>query len=209
MWTYKIESIDAPSLILIRVRFSLYNDSRLHVTEDLDFTPEKLKSKNRKEIIDTKINDRIKQYVYVSQIAEDLKSSFDKDETKEVESEGEDEVDNSDIKDTLKSINKVNNVLGSFILDNKGKVLVEEWNGSALNLDNIKLSILNLFKNFKNETNNTNQGQLNHLLLETDKGTLVLAAKGNKVLCIHSKGTGEVFSGQILRTLSELEDPGE
>jgi predicted regulator of Ras-like GTPase activity (Roadblock/LC7/MglB family) len=175
--------------------------------EQIEEIKESLKKESREELIES-IKDELKEELRES-FKNEMKQNLPIVESEEVDEDDADNADNFDIKNTLENVNKVKSVLGSFLLDDKGNVLVEEWNGNSFNLDNVKLAILHLFKKFKNETSNINQGQLNHLLLETDQGTLVLAAKGNKVLCIHSEGTGEVFSGQILRTLSELEDSGE
>ena len=45
-----------------------------------------------------------------------------------------------------------------------------------------------------------------HLLLESEDGILAFADMENKILSLHTSGTGEFFSGQILRALSEIEE---
>lgn len=85
MWTYKLGKISTPTLILIRVEFTLYKGEQEITTESLDFTPEELSGKDRTDVVDSKINERLKKYIYIDQIAEDLKSSLDT-EQKAVES---------------------------------------------------------------------------------------------------------------------------
>ncbi len=108
----------------------------------------------------------------------------------------------------LTEINKTNQLIGSMYLSYSGNVLSESWNErtEASSTENISKKAGQLFSQFNKQINKTKQGGLLHILLESKNGTLVMANEEDKLLVIQTKGTGEVYMGQLLRKLSELED---
>ena len=91
-------------------------------------------------------------------------------------------------------------------LSHNGAVIAESWKEKPVLHKNEHASISNKFNFFSKEINKTNQGEIYHILLESENGTLILANSENKILTVYSKGTGEANSGQILRTLIESEE---
>ena len=105
----------------------------------------------------------------------------------------------------LININKEPNVLGSLLLNKDGKVISE--NSPEKQLPAITHpSLLQIFTSVNEQINNTNQGSLCHILLESENGTLVLGSLEDKILTVYTKGTGEIYTGQILRALSKIEE---
>ncbi len=113
--------------------------------------------------------------------------------------------DLDELKKKLSLINRNQKILGSLFLTKTGEVVTEEWND--INSKSISgQTIADVFNVYSTEISKTNQGGLNHLLLESKKGTIILVEYNNKILTILSEGTGEIYTGQILRTLSEIEE---
>ncbi len=108
----------------------------------------------------------------------------------------------------LKEINNTDQVIGSVYLQYNGNVLSENWNEKSelFESENVPQKITQLFNQFNKEINKTKQGSLLHILLESKNGTLVMANEEDKLLAIQTKGTGEVYMGQLLRKLSEVEE---
>ena len=106
---------------------------------------------------------------------------------------------------TLININKESNVMGSLLLNKDGKIISE--NSPEKQLPAITHpSLLQIFTSVNEQINNTNQGSLCHLLLESENGTLVLGSLEDKILTVYTKGTGEIYTGQLLRALSKVEE---
>lgn len=118
----------------------------------------------------------------------------------------DEEIENMEQK--LTEINRTNQLIGSIYLSYSGNVLSEGWNErtGTSNAENISKKACQLFSHFNKQINKTKQGGLLHILLESKNGTLVMANEEDKLLVIQTKGTGEVYMGQLLRKLSELED---
>lgn len=106
---------------------------------------------------------------------------------------------------TLININKEQNVLSSLLLNKEGKVISENYPEKQLPAIT-HASILQIFTSVNEQINNTNQGSLRHMLLESENGTLVLGNLEDKILTVYTKGTGEIYTGQILRALSKIEE---
>ena len=105
----------------------------------------------------------------------------------------------------LININKEPNVLGSLLLNKDGKVISE--NSTEKQLPAIThTSLLQIFTSVNEQINNTNQGSLCHILLESENGTLVLGSLEDKILTVYTKGTGEIYTGKILRAISKIEE---
>ena len=96
-------------------------------------------------------------------------------------------------------------------LNQEGDVLAQNWTNKQVLQEVDNTTIASLFNLVNKQVNNTNQGGLLNLLLESENGTLVLTGyqNENKILSVYTNGTGEVYSGQILRALSELEEENE
>ncbi len=91
-------------------------------------------------------------------------------------------------------------------LNHNGTVIAESWKEKPVLHKDEHASISNEFNFFSKEISKTNQGEIYHILLESENGTLILANSENKILTVYSKGTGEANSGQILRTLIKAEE---
>ena len=154
----------------------------------------------------------------IKSIKEDLATSL-KEELKKgliEEAEIEREENNEDIiqesqeeviilNERLASINKDPKVVGSMFVNKRGNTIAEHWTGKQILHKKVDSKIVQLFNSINSEINKTNQGNLCHLLLESENGTLVLAKQDNKTLTVHTEGVGELYAGQILMTLSEIE----
>lgn len=157
----------------------------------------KKSSEVKEEIIQTIGN--IKNELLES-LRKELKSESKEESKKEISDE-EKEV----LEDMLVTINKELNARSAF-LNMNGDVLVENWIDKQVLHEQVDGSLAELFNSINKQTIKTNQGNLLHILLESENGTLALANIENKILTICTDGTGETFSGQILRTLSEIEE---
>ncbi|MBI3590254.1 MAG: hypothetical protein HY094_02610 [Candidatus Melainabacteria bacterium] len=134
------------------------------------------------------------------ELIQSLKEELKKELTEEITEEEEEILD-----EALININNDLKCKGSMFLNLKGDVLVENWD-RQISHEEIDSTIIQVFNTVNQETNETNQGSLLHILLESEDGTLALANIENKILTVYTNGTGELFSGQILRTLSEIEE---
>ena len=114
--------------------------------------------------------------------------------------------DLEDLQEKLKEINKNDQIAGSMYLNYNGNVLSENWNEKSKLSGELTQKITQLFNQFNKQINKTKQGSLLHILLESKNGTLVMADAEDKLLAIQAKGTGEVYMGQLLRKLSEVEE---
>lgn len=108
----------------------------------------------------------------------------------------------------LENISKEQKVSGLILLNENGDILFETWKkGKEYKADNINnLSLANYFKGIENNISKTNQSSLHNALLEAENGILFLAKLKNKLLTVYTEDKGEVFSGKILRAISELND---
>lgn len=149
---------------------------------------EELREELNKEIIETKQESK-------EEIIQDYK-------------EGENEKEEINIfREKLTTLNKEPEIFGTLFLNQNGNKIIENWQGGKQILqDETDKKIAQLFNSVNSQINKTNQGSLYHLLLESQNGTLVMANLEKKILTLCTKGTGEAFSGQILRTLSEFEE---
>ncbi|OGI07049.1 MAG: hypothetical protein A3I68_08680 [Candidatus Melainabacteria bacterium RIFCSPLOWO2_02_FULL_35_15] len=112
------------------------------------------------------------------------------------------------LKQRLKEVNNTDQVLGSVYLQYNGNVLSENWNEKPelFDSENVPQKITQLFNQFNKQINKTKQGSLLHILLESKNGTLVMVNEEDKLLAVQTKGTGEVYMGQLLRKLSEVKE---
>lgn len=141
------------------------------------------------------------------ELLESLKSELKKDfKPSEEEIDDDEEEDIDSLKEKLNIINSNQKTIGSMFISKNGESIIQAWKSGIQLSDDINNSISQVFKVISKSSNKTNQGGINNLLLETDKGILVLSQNEGKILTIQTEGTGEVFAGQLLRTLSELED---
>ncbi len=146
----------------------------------------------------------------IKSIKEELIESL-KTEIKKEFSEPETVISDEDLeifRQKLKEINKNDQIIGSMYLNYNGSILSEDWNEKieSLESENIPQKISQLFTQFNKQINKTKQGSLLHILLESKNGTLVMANIEDKLLAIQTKGTGEVYMGQLLKKLSEFEE---
>lgn len=108
------------------------------------------------------------------------------------------------INENLTKLNKEQKITGSMYLDLKGNLISENWKKKQVLHEEIYNSLSQLFNSVNKQVNNTNQGNLLHILLESENGMLVLAGLDNKIITVCSSGTCSSDSGQILRSLSEI-----
>ncbi len=134
------------------------------------------------------------------ELIESLKSGFKKEFPPPVFSNKESE----NIHKKLKEINKHDLVTGSMYLNYNGNVLSEDWNEEVKLPDKTSKEISQFFNQTNKQINKTKQGALLHILLESKNGSLVVANHDDKLFAIQSKGTGEIYLGQLLRKLAEL-----
>lgn len=140
------------------------------------------------------------------ELLESLKSELKRDLISSNEEEEEEQEDLDLLQEKLNTLNGNQKIVGSMFVNKAGGAILQEWKSGIQVSEDITSSICQAFKSLSKSLNRTNQGDLNNLLLETDNGILVLSQNEGKILAIQTEGTGEIFSGQILRTLSELED---
>ena len=142
----------------------------------------------------------------IKNIKEELIESLKSEIKKEFSASSDEEIEI--LQQHLKGINKNDQIIGSTYLSPTGAVLSENWNEKlgSFESENIPQKISELFTQINNQVNKTKQGSLLHILLESKNGTLVIANSEDKLLAIQTKGTGEVYMGQLLRTLSEIEN---
>lgn len=128
------------------------------------------------------------------------------DDTKKEEEPIEDNTELENILNNFK--NSMTNITGAVCLNPKGKVLAECWaKGKRPIIQNEDNSLLlQFFNNTNNEINKTEQENLFNVLLESDEGTMILTKLENKLLTVYTEGKGEIFTGQLLRTISSIED---
>lgn len=86
-----------------------------------------------------------------------------------------------------------------------GEVITEDLENIEFT-DNQKSSLTKMFIEYCNETKVTEQGELAHLLLESDNGTLVLANLGDKFLTVITDGKEEIQMAHILRAITRVEE---
>ena len=72
--------------------------------------------------------------------------------------------------------------------------------------DNEGQNIVNLFNQSASIIRKTNQGNLLDLLLESENGILLIVNQDGQFLTVKSSGTSENHIGQLLKTLSEVEE---
>jgi len=140
----------------------------------------------------------------IEKVKEQLKEELKKEITQIQDITTEEEIEH--LKDVLNGINKNLKINGVFFTNNLGDIVTEHWNNKQVLHKEETLAIPALVKLVNNQFSKTNQGIMLHMLLESENGTLALAEFENKILTIHTNGTGEAFSGQILRALSEIEE---
>ncbi len=140
----------------------------------------------------------------IEKVKEQLKEELKKEIMQVEDTITEEEIEH--LKEILNGINKNLKINGAFFTNESGDIVAEYWNNKQVLHKEETLAISNLAKSVTNQFSKTNQGIMLHMLLESENGTLALAEFENKILTIHTNGTGETFSGQILRTLSEIEE---
>ena len=112
----------------------------------------------------------------------------------------------SDLEQILIGLNNKIKANGGVFISYNGKLIIENWLKKQVLQKNDINKIAKLYSSINNEVKNTNQGDMLHLLLESEDGILAFADMENKILSLHTSGTGEFSSGQILRALSEIEE---
>ena len=145
----------------------------------------------------------------IESLKTEIKKEFSEMEMQELPSLEEFPVSNEEIEilhQKLGEINKSDKIVGSMYLNYNGNVLSENWNKKIELFENMPQKVCQLFNQFNKQINKTKQGGLLHILLESKNGTLVMANSDNKLLAVQSKGTGEVYMGQLLKQLSEFEE---
>ena len=151
----------------------------------------------------------------IKNIKEELIESLKEEIKKEIfekEKEEKEEIEDEEIELLQEITNKINeesNITGSFYLNKKGDVVLENWKEESLLYEGINKTIVELITSLNDEVNKTNQGNLAHLLLKSEGGIIVFANSPNKILTVSSSGTSESDCGQILRALSEIEESYE
>lgn len=158
-----------------------------------------------KESLKRELENEIKGEL-IESIKNELKKDLKSSESEEEGSDEDTEEDLDSLKERLNIINNNQKVIGSMFISTSGESILQDWKSGIQLSDDINNSISQIFKVVSKSSNKTNQGGVNNLLLESDKGILVLSQNEGKILTIQAEGTGEVFTGQLLRTLSELED---
>lgn len=170
----------------------------------------------QKEIIEPKENiiesiKNIKEEL-IESLKSEIKKEFSEIESQESQTTEPKAVDFSEeeleiMDENLKDISTHEQVSGSIFLSYHGNVLSQNWNSEEVKLsENANKEISLLFNQANKQINKTKQGSLLHILLESEKGSLIVADSSEKLLAVQSKGTGEVYLGQLLRKLSELEE---
>ena len=140
---------------------------------------------------------------------DDMKIAEPKKEEKTSEEEVEIEEDNTELESILNHLkNTEPNITGAVFLNPKAKVLAECWaKGKRPIIQNEQnISLLQFFNNTSNEIKRTGQENLFNILLESEEGTMVLTKLENKLLTVYTEGKGEIFTGKILRAVSNVED---
>ena len=162
--------------------------------------------KNIKEELMESLKEKLKKELLEEQIKEQVKILPEpKEITKTIQEEEITEENIKLLQERLTNLNKESKVIGSMFLSQEGKSIVENWGDKQILHKEVDNTIPQLFKSINNQINKTNQGNLCHLLLESENGILILAEEENKILTVYTEGTGELYSGQILRALTESE----
>ncbi len=164
--------------------------------------------KNIKEELILSLKEEIKkEFVEEQQNIKRLVTENEKDDEVEEEINKRKDADLPQLNEQLDTVNKHPQTICSAFIDFSGKILVAKQNDNQILLTNEHGNILaKSFSNADKEISKTNQGNLCNLLLESDDGTLVLAKTDDRLLGVLSKGKGEIYTANILRLVSEVEE---
>ncbi|MBI1858507.1 MAG: hypothetical protein HYR97_05275 [Candidatus Melainabacteria bacterium] len=106
----------------------------------------------------------------------------------------------------LNALLKEPKVKGTQILNEEGQTLAKKWNEGFAIHETDSLRNLQFFNIIDNEVVKTNQGNICHVLLESENETIVLAKLENKLLTVYTEGTEATYYGQILRAITNFEE---
>ena len=109
------------------------------------------------------------------------------------------------LKVNLAKISKTPKVIDGAYINKKGTLLSEAPSSIHNINDKLRLNMAGFLTSINNEISKTNQGNICHVILESEEGLLVLANSKENILAVCTNGTGPAYTGQILKALSELD----